>query len=817
MRKDILWLAALASSLVTGLAIAGEVAVQGPTVARALARREANVIQVNTRPTLLLWAQGVADPADLDQYREAGLNTVCITITEPSDEQLERASTLASAAESRGLLVVVELAPAALRDEEGVALFIDASLESYANAVRGFVNAVVGRMANHPRLVAWSVAAVPPGEVSWGDEGFRLHLQGPGWYDSLEAVNRSWGSGLESWDDVTTAGVREIDSTYPAGLGRASIDFSYYRQEVYADALSLWAKALRAADPGRLVFASALPDYRSIVSVKPDFDGLVLNTYPSRAEADWDTHNVHAVDIARRGNQFAAIQTLEIGWGTTERQVANWVNLALLHGAAGVAFSNWSVLREWPWFQEAMRQTAEALRSDLPFPQQPLARAAVLYQPVAGGAMRDGQGLYGYLDGVTPQEPTALFTAARNGSRFGQLDVLTLSSIGEVDLNTYRTIIAPMALYLPEAAQLALQNFVLRGGALVLDAGVGMYQAGGTIMSVPPVIREMLGLRYADLSAPDPWREQGLQGDLGGPGEPGAPGEPGQLGEPGVAIPVAPAKRGLITNPELQQFADILQEFVGRTDVTKYLGTSFTEGDGPRPRVRELGQGFAVYIPAFIYQEWDPWDPKFQDLHAQVLSRNADVEIIEPAGLWPQTPVAVYRDWLIGVASGSGSSVVVDGYDAQNQMYLIPGGAMRLANPEEDNRIELLFPGAPLALVNPVPIYVRPQAEGAIVTAAVSRYDGGGIELLIHGTGAQVTRGQEGLQISGGATTPVEVEIRSGMYPVARGSMHRVLIQDSRWARTQSDQIGMPNPDRGSLIIQAPVRWSRITITPAPE
>jgi hypothetical protein len=65
--------------------------------------------------------------------------------------------------------------------------------------------------------------------------------------------------------------------------------------------------------------------------------------------------------------------------------------------------------------------------------------------------------------------------------------------------------------------------------------------------------------------------------------------------------------------------------------------------------------------------------------------------------------------------------------------------------------------------------------------------------------------------------TAVEIEIRSGAYPVSAGSVHRLVIVEGARQTVQTDQSVMPNPDTGSLVIQTSVRWARITIAPAPE
>jgi hypothetical protein len=575
-----------------------------------------------------------------------------------------------------------------------------------------------------------------------------------------------------------------------------------YRQMSYADALDLWAKTLKAADPGRLLFASALPDYRSIVSVRTNFDGLILNTYPNVAEQDLATHNVHAVDIARRANQFAAIPTLWVDSNADRNRLANWMNEALLHGATGLALSSWSAVKDSEDLQGLMKQTADWLRTSTGFPVRPAAKAAILYEPLAGGAQRNGRGLYGYIDGLTPSEPTNLFAVARMGTRYGQVDVLSRESLTTADLRQYGVIFAPMAFYLPEDAQVALHGFVLRGGAAIVDAGVGMYQGDGTLDSIPPVLMEMLGMRYSEEAGKNQ------------PSELGSPGQPGQEGQPGVAYPVGPGEAGLTIDPDVAKFADILSQFLSRPDVRKYLGAEFVGENGPGFRVRGLGRGYAVYAPTFLYETWAPTDAYFNDFHDRMLSWQYDLRLVQPDALWPNLGIAYYANGTVGVVSPDGSPAVVDVYGTKNRLYSVLLGAERLPNPEEQNRAELLFPGEALALARPLPIYIRTFEQGAVVTVTVVKYDAQGIELLINGTGSSANVTRNGVSVTGGAATNVEIEIHNGTYALARGSTHHVVLETGpRNRRTEEDM--MPNAETGLLVMQASITTGRITITPA--
>ena len=802
MKKTALWLVVMATLAMAGESVGQEAGIRAPAIS---ARRELNCIRVNGQPTVLLWARGVAAEGDLDEYAASGFNTVYVLIRDDGEDALAALDTFITAAEARGLLVVGALAPSSLGGVGGTGLPIDASSPAYAEAVTDFVGGVVARLGDHPSLIGWSVEAVPPRLVAQTDLGFRAYLQS--WHGSLTAVNRAWGTAFTDWGQVRLAGIRDVDSLRPAGLGRASIDLALYRQASYAEALSLWATALRGASPGRLLLAANLPDYRSIISVRPDFDGLVIDTLPSTAEPDWETHNVHAVDIARRANRFAAVQTLAVGSRSEVGQVAAWINAALLHGAAGIALSDWQSIRDSDPIKGVVRQTAEAIGATGAFPAQPAPRAAILYQPIAGGALRDGRGLYGYLDGMTPNEPTGLFRIVRNGSRFGQFDVLSLDRVSEVDLSDYGVIIAPMALYLPEDIQVALHAFVLRGGALVTDAGIGMYQAEGTATSVPEVMRDLLGIRYVDLAQPPPLQYPGG----------GTVFSPGFAPDTGISIPIGPGDVASPIDPDVEWLAAFIEELMGEPEVAKYLGQSFTGENSPRLRVRGLGRGFAVYAPTFLYQNWSPNDPYFAEFHARVLANGRDLEVVTPSGLWPGVAAAGYSDGSIAVASPAGVAASVIAYGAANRLYAIPGGAVRVANPDEEARIEILFPREALSVARPLPIWVGTTEAGAVATVSVSWYGPDRVELIVNGTGASATFGRNGLTIRGGARTAIQILVQDGSYAVKAESVHRVTLTEATRRQRQWQEDFAPNPDTGALAIPVLTAGGRIVIEPAPE
>jgi hypothetical protein len=708
-------------------------------------------------------------------------------------------------------MVVAALAPSALRDPDGGVLPIDPLSEGYAEAARDFVRAVSDGLGQRPGFIGWSVEAVVPEQVVWDDRGFQRYLRD--WYSSLGALNASWGTEFASWEEIPVAGARDVDSGRLFGLGRASMDYAYYRESAYADLLSVWAQAVRSVDADGLVFASALPDYRSIVSVPAGFDGMVLNTYPSLAEADWQTHNVHAVDIARRGNRFAAVQTLEVDASTGGNPVVAWAGMALAHGAAGVSFSSWLAVRDSDMLSAAVAEVARIAR-EASFPIQPMPRTAILYEPFAGGTLRDGRGIYGYLDGLAPNEPSSLFWAGRNGSRYGLFDVLRVSSLDAADLSQYGAIVAPACFYLPDSAQTKLNNWVLSGGALLADLGIGMYHADGVATSIPWIMRETLGIRYLDIAEDPALRQQ--TGDAYSPEV--DVGEVWDPADPQDSFPVAPGQEGKEIDPAMTRFIQGLEEYYTRADVQQYLGEDLLGATAPTGMMlKGVGRGYAVYAPVFLYETWSASDPAFDEFHNRFLMTGSELAVGEPTGVWPGVAATLSSDWSLAVASPAGAPVSLVLYGGGNQVYQAPGGVTRVGNPAEGDWVELLLPGGAASVSRPVPIHLRPQGEGMLATISVVRYGAEGIELLVYGSGALPRIADGAVEMVGGVQTSAEIEIRNGRYRLPRGSMHRVVAEwgaggSQRWEREM-----MPNPETGALVIPGTFVDARITVAPAAE
>jgi len=393
----------------------------------------------------------------------------------------------------------------------------------------------------------------------------------------------------------------------------------------------------------------------------------------------------------------------------------------------------------------------------------------------------------------------------RNGSRYGQFDVLALDSLSRADLSQYGVIIAPMALYLPQGAQLALHNYVMTGGVLVADAGVGMYQAEGAVTSLPDVLKHVFGLRYGP--GEEAWSAAATPGQV----------QVGDVGEVPTLLYETPRELQRARDDDLAKLAQTLDEVLDRPMLADYLGMEFLSADAPGFRVNKLGRGYGIYAPRFLYEDWNALDPYFIQFHARVLANGSDLAVLEPAGLWPGVSVGAYSGWSVGFASPDGMPASVALYGGGNQVYHVASGAMRVGNPADGDWVELLFPGSPLSVATPLPVYAGTAQQGGVAAVSVVRYDSERIELAIHGNGAQVTAENGGIVVRGGVHTAVEVVVRDGRYPVGPGSLHRVSVTEGGAGGRDWEQEIMPNPETGVLVIQGRFASSRLIIEPAPE
>ncbi len=402
--------------------------------------------------------------------------------------------------------------------------------------------------------------------------------------------------------------------------------------------------------------------------------------------------------------------------------------------------------------------------------------------------MAMGHSLYGYLEGLTEFEPSALFAMVRNGSRYGLMDVLSLDSLGQADLDQYGALIVPMAFFLPDKAQATLNQFALMGGLLVADAGAGMYQANGTVGAIPEILRETFGLpEEAETEAPTKSAE-----------ERAAAGRNADLGR---------AQAEQDQEAMIRQLYSLLEA----PDVSKTLGIDFGGKDTPGLRARKLGKGMVVYAPAFLYQQWRADRADFAQFHERVLGWRSDVRVTQPDQLWPSVEASASADGTVTVVTPGGLPAAVRRYGDIGRLFLVPNGAVRVWEAAAEPT-ELLFPGDPIATAEPLAMTLRPQDDGTSGTVLVLGYDANKVELEIHGTGAEANAPQGQVVLSKGNLAAMTLTLEDGAFPIRPGTSYRVVIED-RGRQTQDYQL-MPDPEQKTLTVRNQFRSAHVTITP---
>ncbi|HEY0076093.1 MAG TPA: hypothetical protein VGB77_18475 [Abditibacteriaceae bacterium] len=382
----------------------------------------------NGKTIPLLWAFGLEQTTQLDEYKASGFNTLVITLEwqsapdetvalAPGDLKTPRA--LAEAAAGRGLFIIYQL-PAAPTGQEH-ALKISGDEGIYSQAWGSWVAGAIAELESTPNLLGWMLPDDPRGLPLFDNAGFARWLASN--YANIEVLNNQWGQKYASFSPVTLEVAASLGAEWQekskeesepvtsltglplpdANLSMAERGWAFhpaalalalYKWDAYQNLLEFWTKTLRASQPETTLFSGRLPDYAQLLSLPPELDVSLPDLPPGVAETDIVTHNPHGTSIARRGGRFAAIPILATG-GTPALPSANlpiltasWLDAALAHGASGLAFSSWPELQR----NNPLRATVAANLARLqmaPFSalwdQAPHAGAAVVLTPLAEG------------------------------------------------------------------------------------------------------------------------------------------------------------------------------------------------------------------------------------------------------------------------------------------------------------------------------------------------------------------------------------------------------------------------------------------------
>ncbi|MCE5219306.1 beta-galactosidase [bacterium] len=709
--------------------------------------------------------------------RDLGMNTLYLNLEFEDLKDLSRVDAKVKSAREAGLGVIVAI-PTVPRSFSVVP---SAGGETYREWVAALITRVAEHLRGNPAVVAWAMGDYLERHIDYNVEDFRRFLQTR--YATPEDVGESWGRPIANWADADEPAARENDKQFAFGVGRALVDVADFHRQAFADVMSHWAETLRALDTSRPLMTGRISLFRDLTAVPPGYDIVCPYMPPGEYNPDPVTHNVHAVDMARRAGRFEVLPTLEVPQSTAafeDGTVRRWVNLSGLHGACGVGFADWARVTAAP-APKATKRDLKQLVQSVPLRQtfsiRPRPSVAFLYEPYGSGVDNKGLPAYGYLQGFSPAEPSNPFLSFRLGCRYGLVDYLTLEDLPLHDLNSYGAILAPMAVNLPEPAQVQLGEFVYDGGALVADLGLGMYQ-GGSWLDLPPLMTSLFGVDHAagmaetlhDLSMalPPPWLPSvtaGMrtQGTFNLGVKEGTAAQRKSYHVQGPALLVVPQETARILGVAETKYVQ------GKLAFSGIVG-------------KETGLGVACLATHRLWAYWKASDPAFMAFHQDLLARSARVEMLD-SGFWPAgLCVTATEDGIALSNSRSETSGVDVAYrDAQHRLFTKAFcGYSALARTADGlrsgaARLSVVVPPGETVQCHALPISVQPFAFGCLARVLDNTPER--IRIELGGAGASVATAASGTaQVGEGEPVEVRFTIRNGLYPVTPGSSHRVKL-----------------------------------------
>ncbi len=381
----------------------------------------------NGKPLPLLWAFGLTEASQLDDYKQNGFNTLVISLEwsgspgeaialAPRDLKAPRA--LSEAAARRGLNIIYQLPAAPIGREHEFKISGDEGV--YSLMWSSWITGAINELRDTPNLLGWMLPDDPRSLPIFDNKGFAKWLAAN--YADVEILNKQWHQQFPALDRVKLQSAGTLASEWQKNLAAeeepttsltglplptsasssangwafhpAALAVALYKWDAYRDLLEFWVKTLRATEPDATLFAGRLPDYAQLLSLPASLDVSLPDLAPGVAEADVLTHNPQGTSIARRGGRFAAIPVFAtngnpaLSANNLPRFMASWLDAALAHGASGFAFSSWPDLQRNITLKATIAANLARLQM-MPFAmlwdKAPQASAAILLTPLAEG------------------------------------------------------------------------------------------------------------------------------------------------------------------------------------------------------------------------------------------------------------------------------------------------------------------------------------------------------------------------------------------------------------------------------------------------
>lgn len=750
-------------------------------------------------------------------FQNLGLNTLYIDLLPADIADLQPCRQMIRSAHELGLKVIVGL-PTCLTPAYRVSPYDT----KYTGSVSELIECIVGALRDEPGITAWATGHALEKSISYTDADFRRYLEEG--YPTLDDLNASWGVQLPTWMSITMKDARDADAQVSFKVGRASVDLSDYQARAYHDIMDAWQRAVHAVDATRPLFTGRVTLYRSLVSIPDGYNVVCVSMPPDVVESDMIAHNLQALDIARRGGKFRVLQTLRVpaigSLPYNSDSMRPWIQQAALHGSAGYGLEDWALLSDIYAGEARMLPRARRLTNaitacrDLSFDFVPRASSALVYSPYAAGLEVTGQPLYGYLREYLAGEPSNLMYSLRMGTRYGVMDYLAPQDLSTSDLSRYGALLLPACLRLPERPQADVVDYVERGGVVLADLGLGMYETGAWDRLPDPLMR-LFGLlqmgnlkdRAADLTVSTPLPGLPLPRALQSKGTFNA-----GSGKTGAATE---RKSFTVGGPtaEVQLAADAVPVATGSVRFDKDKSPIFTGLMG-----RRSGSGMGLFATHPLWQHWPLGDPLSTSLHGHLLARRARYELVQ-SGLLSGTLQMAASDNEICLLNldKQPASASVWAYAAASHPYCsaissFSANPLQQGLPSGTALVVAAVPGFGMSRLLQTALVVQPYADDA--TVEMREYSPQRLVFRLSGPGAVVTGSPgRGLEVHGGTDVSARLILSSGRYPVAPRSRHRVTLRTR--GGQESSEVLMAN-ERGELDLSGVYRQDTCTIIPAP-
>ncbi len=768
---------------------------------------------IDGKPTALFFARGLNSPDELKAYKEAGFNTIWIDLSYSQDalEQISEAERLLEAANGEGLFAVVCIDA---KPPKGIPMSVYD--ERYIHFVRQWLTQAVRRLSRHRGIVAWATTNFPDERAAecggYSDDGFRSYLIHT--YGDLKTLSTAFGVPISNLLALTQEGAMRLDDLQsPTHYGHASISGAVYRWSSLKWLMWFWGRVIRDADGSRPLITGLLSTYRSIASVPSIYDGIVTAAFPHACEPDLQSHNAHAVSIGRRGNASIVIPVLASQLGKSKvslLQLIHWVQLAALNGACGIGFNSWQPFKSDEQLRKGLSELLGELTETGIWRAAPMTHAAILYIPFAEGVVQDGMPLYGYATpcghvDAQPQrlifgEPNALFNAFKLGTRYGQVDCLTVDSLQRINPLRYRVILMPSPLFIsphvvgqtgellygfgmpmppPHLREMGfgdeplnmlpqwLTNFVANGGVLISDIGASLSPAGEAFRLMPQDFAKLFGVAGARMLIVDPNLALGMS-----------------ILFPHPLFPSL--TEGYILGDGEMPFRTIaaVLRFMGAHPYALMMRTPRRTrritSEAVAMCINQFGNGFAIYAPTLLWANWNTASRSFEAFHGDLLRRGSQIELLSSPNLIDsRLGVALFDGGIAVVNSSNATQLASIGIDAN--VYgaaTLTSACTEFPTGASSRRIIIHKFVQPheLAFIKPLPIAV--DCKGRFV-AVVQRYAKDGISISLYGSDATISTLDGRLAVSAAKPARFALTISSGEYEIKPGSRHAISISSA--------------------------------------